>query len=323
MLLLFLITGCSANTERDVENKVTQENNKELIPSDANDYDLVVFMNGYKFFSLPQLVYLMNNSVSVNNNEFIDKFVTLYENSSYLKLSIKEREFFQVYYAMMMGLNENMTSFDYEIYDVWSINYSDDHKVFTEGCSNANRGFFIKVKVNNELRLLTATLKNDNYFGNKYVSINFYLSNPKYTWKETQDEFKKNYGVDLGTEKTQILNYYCNGDSNDLNKTSFYIYEDKNMFTNIVSENQVFFDYVREYAKIYWPAREKTLSTNGSNNKQEPTIGMTASQVKASTWGSPRKINKDTYSWGTTEQWVYSRGYIYFENGKVTSISER
>lgn len=57
--------------------------------------------------------------------------------------------------------------------------------------------------------------------------------------------------------------------------------------------------------------------------KSEPAIGMTKDEVESSTWGSPSKINKDTYSWGTTEQWVYNRGYIYFKNGIVTSISER
>ena len=38
---------------------------------------------------------------------------------------------------------------------------------------------------------------------------------------------------------------------------------------------------------------------------------MTAAEVKKSSWGSPDKINNDTYSWGTTEQWVYNKkGYI-------------
>lgn len=35
----------------------------------------------------------------------------------------------------------------------------------------------------------------------------------------------------------------------------------------------------------------------------EPKVGMTASEVRAGAWGEPDKINSDTYSWGTTEQW--------------------
>ncbi len=54
-----------------------------------------------------------------------------------------------------------------------------------------------------------------------------------------------------------------------------------------------------------------------------PAIGMTAEEVRASSWGEPYKINKTTYAWGTTEQWCYSDNrYIYFENGSVTAISE-
>jgi len=57
--------------------------------------------------------------------------------------------------------------------------------------------------------------------------------------------------------------------------------------------------------------------------KSEPYIGMTSEQVKASTWGSPSKINKTTYAWGIHEQWVYyGNRYIYLEDGIVTAISE-
>lgn len=55
-----------------------------------------------------------------------------------------------------------------------------------------------------------------------------------------------------------------------------------------------------------------------------PRPGMTAREVRDSAWGSPDKINRDTYSWGVKEQWVYDgRGYVYLEDGVVTSVSER
>lgn len=57
---------------------------------------------------------------------------------------------------------------------------------------------------------------------------------------------------------------------------------------------------------------------------KEPAIGMTKTEVLESIWGTPNKKNIDTYSWGTHEQWVYNhKGYIYFKNGIVTSISTR
>jgi len=54
-----------------------------------------------------------------------------------------------------------------------------------------------------------------------------------------------------------------------------------------------------------------------------PKIGMTADEVRKTNWGEPDKINKTTYSWGTTEQWCYNNyRYIYFDDGIVTAIQE-
>lgn len=56
---------------------------------------------------------------------------------------------------------------------------------------------------------------------------------------------------------------------------------------------------------------------------KQPAIGMTAAELKKSTWGEPEDINKSTYSWGIKEQWCYSDNrYVYLEDGIVTSISE-
>lgn len=54
-------------------------------------------------------------------------------------------------------------------------------------------------------------------------------------------------------------------------------------------------------------------------------IGMTAEQVIAA-WGKPHKINTTVGSWGKHEQWVVHASidsdYLYFENGKLTSIQQ-
>lgn len=85
------------------------------------------------------------------------------------------------------------------------------------------------------------------------------------------------------------------------------------------------------YASLISDARkqldEKNKETGenkrSASKKRSPAIGMTAEEVLESTWGRPQKINKTTYSWGTTEQWCYSGyRYIYFDNGTVSSISE-
>lgn len=56
--------------------------------------------------------------------------------------------------------------------------------------------------------------------------------------------------------------------------------------------------------------------------KLEPAIGMTESEVYASSWGAPQKKNTTTTAAGEREQWVYEDGYIYFENGIVTAIQD-
>jgi hypothetical protein len=49
-------------------------------------------------------------------------------------------------------------------------------------------------------------------------------------------------------------------------------------------------------------------------------LGMTREDVLASSWGRPRKVNSTTNRYGTHEQWVYDGGYLYFEDGILTSV---
>jgi hypothetical protein len=51
------------------------------------------------------------------------------------------------------------------------------------------------------------------------------------------------------------------------------------------------------------------------------SIGMTADDVLASSWGKPQKINRTINSYGTREQWVYGLGhYLYLDDGVVRAI---
>jgi hypothetical protein len=54
--------------------------------------------------------------------------------------------------------------------------------------------------------------------------------------------------------------------------------------------------------------------------KEGVVLGMTKDEVRASSWGRPRDINRTTNRFGTTEQWVYDGGYLYFTDGVLTSI---
>lgn len=138
----------------------------------------------------------------------------------------------------------------------------------------------------------------------------------------------KKYSVGYFNDFENILN--CNDDytictSDDENYSRTYnFYDDKIILKTHnkkpASWESDYIDVEETYYKISnsieLPKERETLDGN-------PKIGMTTEEVLNSSWGKPEKINKDTYSWGTKEQWVYSDNrYIYFKNGKVTSISE-
>lgn len=102
----------------------------------------------------------------------------------------------------------------------------------------------------------------------------------------------------------------------------------------IISSSRGYILHINENTWKDWETQEKIEADKKelerkkqqkekTDKKKDPKIGMTASEIKASSWGEPKKINKTTYEWGTTEQWCYSGyRYIYFENGIVTAISE-
>ena len=46
--------------------------------------------------------------------------------------------------------------------------------------------------------------------------------------------------------------------------------------------------------------------------------GMTQEQVTAS-WGRPRRVKRNVYSFGVYEQWIYGSWYLNFKNGILTA----
>ncbi|MDH0562208.1 hypothetical protein [Acinetobacter courvalinii] len=84
---------------------------------------------------------------------------------------------------------------------------------------------------------------------------------------------------------------------------------------------------IRDKQNAYKNAQEKRERDKAEwNAKLEPKVGMSTAQAEKSTWGYPDKINKTTNATGITEQWVYRRGsaskYLYFKNGKLTTIQD-
>jgi len=130
---------------------------------------------------------------------------------------------------------------------------------------------------------------------------------------------------DTKSKKNDYTKFSCKVENDKLLIYSTYNKESP-AYTYEYVNNQLVTSYKKYSDSVYTVTLSKTSDSTdlpSSTVIKEPTIGMTADEVRASTWGNPKKINKDTYSWGTTEQWVYDNyKYIYFKNGKVTSISE-
>jgi hypothetical protein len=70
-------------------------------------------------------------------------------------------------------------------------------------------------------------------------------------------------------------------------------------------------------AQVHRPPPKATQDNNGVS------IGMTGEQVRKSSWGKPKSINETITARGKHEQWVYGGGYLYLENGVLTSIQTR
>lgn len=103
---------------------------------------------------------------------------------------------------------------------------------------------------------------------------------------------------------------------------AIYVLREGNAYWHLVNvyDDGSFSLYYNKYTSGFSSMSKISDSTDPL---KEPAIGMTAEEVKASTWGEPEKVNTTTYSWGTSEQWVYSGyRYIYLDNGIVTAIQE-
>lgn len=72
--------------------------------------------------------------------------------------------------------------------------------------------------------------------------------------------------------------------------------------------------------KISQPSEDQIAQAK----KPDANIGMTKYQVAQNTkWGNPYNVNKTTTKNGVSEQWVYSKGYLYFDNNKLVAIQEK
>lgn len=67
--------------------------------------------------------------------------------------------------------------------------------------------------------------------------------------------------------------------------------------------------------------KQETARANAACSRRGGVdIGMTREQVYASCWGRPQTVNETVTARGKHEQFVYAGGYLYLDNGVITSI---
>ena len=165
-----------------------------------------------------------------------------------------------------------------------------------------------------------------------YEDSDIYLSNIEYllTVSGTYEDYKGNRYIIRGT------NYIVTSTNveHDLQlvtfKDKYCLYKDGTAYLKTTRNRLVAYDaeitengeaLIEPQETYEWDFLSKI--SDDTSPLRAPAIGMTADEVILSTWGNPKEINKSTYSWGTSEQWVYSGyRYIYLDDGIVTSIQE-
>lgn len=121
---------------------------------------------------------------------------------------------------------------------------------------------------------------------------------PELMVKATAAYAQKDYDLAVDTL------WVCQGNFSDIKVKEFYTQA-------LTKRNKVKSDETDRYLKAE-KARKK---------KEGVTIGMSEQDVLDSIWGKPQSINTTTNAYGSRAQWVYGgRNYLYFEDGKLTSI---
>ena len=160
-------------------------------------------------------------------------------------------------------------------------------------------------------------------------------------------EISGTVSINIGWDKKTITdlffhfdNEYLNGDSYSETSSKLELEFGKPVYSDIVQgitryiiNKDAQFSLTRNSMGICWSEENRTRfenskpadSTHSETKPQKPApaIGMTAEEVKNSSWGKPSDINKTTTAYGIHEQWVYSGNrYIYLDDGIVTAIQE-
>ena len=346
-VLLFYITGCESSKNDikdniDTKSSLTDEEKIMLDASDEKIYNQRIYLIDQQMIGndatlrsgFDEDIEFLTKLKS--DNLFASKFLDLYYKSDIDNIlnNYTDIEFYLLFSYLTVKTNhcegmctneEKINSYtigkDYYLNKVYYRDKSFDSKLnpILTSSGNAWPCFIMEFISASSPEEKSYVITNPHVINNSKTGT-FYIMNISKSFEYAVDYSKKTW-VEIYTEEAEKEHEFN------------WVELDQAYIDNIINNNIEFLDFYIKYKNdIFYPIVDKAIEEaekekeeqEQQSSKSDPKIGMTASQVRSSTWGSPDKINKDTYSWGTTEQWIYNdKGYIYFKNGYVTSISER
>lgn len=261
-------------------------------------------------------------------NEKIEKCYTLIKDSNNFEefkeivSTINDKNDKNKAYSKFSEALDNLIDNLYSDYNVGkSLELYDFFKTMTEDQTIDSQLTQI-IETKNKYRIYTEyviTAKQDieekNYHG-AYIAYSSAIKEITNIDKEKSEAIKK--------KRDAIKDKACESLKKDINKhikendySAYYVGSEEEFIKNNGDEElKSIYDQYLKKKKAEKEAKEKA-----KKKQQGVRIGMSEQDVLDSSWGKPTKINKSVYSWGTYEQWVYPNyNYLYFENGKLTSI---
>lgn len=317
--IILVVSLISINTLDIKENTLNSVENKTTWQSDSQEkylIDKIKYKHSFLDFYNVILEYAQDNLFAKEIKEKTDKF-------NYPNLPQADKDILEVY------INEMFKIIDTEV----SKNDINNKKInkaywtdFTYLSSVTNATFYN--------RLLYISFEDD---PNILLAYRFDSNNT--IFNATQNTFNGTLtdGLKVYFSEDGYGNNWTLYNENKKETVEITIKElDSNSLQQMIINSNDLLSFLKQYRdEVYKPIKDKQLQKEAEEKKEYqekenkikssiPQVGMTPSEVRKTKWGSPDKINKDTYSWGTTEQWVYNKyGYVYFRNGVVSSVSER
>lgn len=334
LLCLCLVVGNGIHVKAETE-KEWYEDAKKVEILDAQKW------LGYNMLDIRGYI---NELKEYPDNAYAQLVIEKYNNIGIEDKTDFEQDFI-IHYSKLMFNFLSVKIDSLQIKKAWSFGYDENGMVIPSGVGELEprrngRGIILQVseddKAGNHIEEGYYVLSSDRYGGDWWHTNEYYLD-----WYLHTEDFVTSLGVNPNSDKGKFEEpVYLFGMEFDE-----YDYVETDYLNKIIESNSDFFDLLLEYRnncfdfeefliraqkkeeeekKEAEERRKENARKEKARKNRAPEIGMSKSDVLDGLWGKPDEKNISEYEFGTHEQWVYrGKGYVYFEDGVVTSIQYR